>query len=80
MQLRIARARGRFLTVAKKKVRGKDVKRLRKQLGLDMAGMASRLGVDVSTVWRWEARPEHPVSGPVSLAIEALRASQQDVA
>lgn len=52
-----------------------DLKAARAALGLTQRGLAERLAVPQSTIWRWEAgkvAPEHPTI--LALALEALAA------
>lgn len=40
---------------------GNDVSKLRHELGLDVAQFATLLGINPSTVYRWEKRGEYPI-------------------
>lgn len=51
---------------------GTELLTIRKnELGLTQTGLANALGVNLSTVWRWE-KGQLPISGVVTKAIEKL--------
>jgi transcriptional regulator with XRE-family HTH domain len=54
---------------------GRQIRRLREELGLDPFALAGVLGVHVSTIYRWEAHAGNVRMDPLQAQImEALRA------
>lgn len=48
-----------------------EAKRLREDAGLSLSEVASSVGVDTSSVWRWESALRRP-RGPAALRYERL--------
>ena len=51
---------------------GNDIKAFRERWGLTQVALAARLGVNHSTVWRWEDKQDAPVPERVAFAVRGL--------
>ena len=55
---------------------GNDIKAFRARWGLTQVALAARLGVNHSTVWRWE-HDEYPIPARIALALRGIAAELQ---
>ena len=56
---------------------GNDIKAFRERWGLTQVALAARLGVNHSTVWRWEQMRDNPVPARVAFAIQGTTVELQ---
>lgn len=56
---------------------GNDIRAFRERWGLTQVALAARLGVNHSTVWRWEQRGDAAVPARIVLALQAIAAELQ---
>lgn len=55
---------------------GNDIKAFRDRWGMTQVALAARLGVNHSTVWRWE-HDEYPIPARIALALRGIAAELQ---
>ncbi len=60
-------------------MKGTDVERIRKRLGMTRQQLADALGTTFQTVWRWE-HGVHPVSRPYQRLLKILLDKRLDAA
>lgn len=56
---------------------GNDIRAFRERWGLTQVALAARLGVNHSTVWRWEQRGDEAVPARIALALQGIAAELQ---
>lgn len=56
---------------------GNEIKAFRARWGLTQMTLAARLGVNHSTVWRWEQQGDDPVPARIALALQGIAAELQ---
>ena len=69
------RAIGRWLALEKKSLSGKEIRFLRKELGLTQERLADRLGTTCQTLARWE-KDKVPIPGPADILLRVIYLSE----